>query len=89
MTPREIVLEQIHFRETRPVPYTLPFEQDVGARLDAHYGSPTWRKRLVRYLVQSGGVAKPPREQLDATHYRDAFGTVCGFRGHHTHLSPP
>ena len=76
MTPREIVLEQIHFRETHPVPYTLPFEQDVGARLDAHYGGPAWRKRLVRYLAQSGTVAKPPREQLDATHYRDAFGTV-------------
>jgi uroporphyrinogen decarboxylase len=76
MTPREIVLNQIHFRETWPVPYTLPFEPDVGKRLDAHYGSPTWRQRLVRYLVQSGGVAKPPREQIDGTHYRDAFGTV-------------
>ena len=30
MTPREIVLEQIHHRETPHIPYTLAFEQDVA-----------------------------------------------------------
>ena len=29
MTPRDIVLEQIHHRPTNPVPYTLGFEGDV------------------------------------------------------------
>lgn len=38
MTPREIVLEQIHHHTTKPVPYTLYFEEEVEKRLDQHYG---------------------------------------------------
>jgi hypothetical protein len=37
MTPRELVLEQIHHRETAQIPYTLTFEPDVGRRLDEHF----------------------------------------------------
>ena len=76
MTPREIVSDQIHFRETDEVPYTLGFEPDVGTRLDEHYGDETWRSRLIPYMAQCGGVVKPPKEELDATQHRDAFGTV-------------
>ena len=32
MTPREVVLEQIRHHETGRVPYTLAFEEEVGAR---------------------------------------------------------
>ena len=32
MTPREIVLAQIHHQEPQPVPYTLGFEGDVAER---------------------------------------------------------
>lgn len=46
MTPREIVLKQIHHRETAQIPYTLAFEQDVGTRLDEHFGGDAWRGRL-------------------------------------------
>ena len=46
MNAREIVIEQINHRETRPVPYTLGFEGDVAERLDKHYGSSEWRSRL-------------------------------------------
>ena len=35
MKPREMVLEQIHHRETHPVPYSLGFEGDVAEQLDA------------------------------------------------------
>ena len=47
MTPRDIVMEQIHHRATRPIPYTLGFEGDVAARLTQHYGNDDWRQRLV------------------------------------------
>ncbi len=76
MTPREIVLEQIHHRETREIPYTLAFEDEVGTRLDRHFGGDAWRSRLIPYIAQCGSVSRPPRQELDATHYRDAFGTV-------------
>lgn len=76
MTPREIVLAQIRHQETAQVPYTLGFEQDVGSRLDQHFGGPDWRKRLTPYVAWCGGPAKPPREQLDGMHHRDVFGTV-------------
>ena len=76
MTPREVVLEQVNFRETEEVPYTLAFEQDVGMRLDAHFGAETWRAQLIPYIGRCGSVAGIGREQLDASHHRDAFGTV-------------
>ena len=76
MTPREIVLAQIHHRETEHVPYTLGFEQSVAARLDEHFGGEAWRERLIPYIAHCGGVARPPQEQLDDTHHRDAFGTL-------------
>ena len=76
MNPREIVLEQIHHRETEQIPYTLAFEPEVEVRLDEHYGGKAWRERPIRYIVHCGSVASPPNEQIDAAHYRDAFGTV-------------
>ncbi len=76
MKPRDIVLDQIHHHETVPVPYTLAFEQDVGERLDEHFGGAAWRERLVPYIAQCGSVCKSTNETLDDAHYRDAFGTV-------------
>ncbi len=76
MTPREIVLEQIHHRETEQIPYTLAFEPEVGTRLDEQLGGEAWRERLIPYIAQRGGVARSTKEELDVTHHRDAFGTV-------------
>jgi len=76
MTPCEIVLEQIHHRETAEIPYTLAFEPEVGSRLDQHFGGDAWRSRLAPYIVQCGSVARLPNEKIDDTHHRDAFGTV-------------
>jgi len=76
MKPRDIVLEQIHHRETGPVPYTLDFEEDVGLRLDEHFAGKAWRERLVRYMAHCGTVASRASETIDDTHARDAFGTV-------------
>ena len=76
MKPRDIVLDQIHHKETVPVPYTLPFEQDVGERLDEHFGGEAWREKLAPYIVRCGGIYKSTNEKLDDEHHRDAFGTV-------------
>ncbi len=56
MTPREIVLNQINHRETAEIPYTLPFEDEVGERIDRHYDSAAWRKRIKPYVVTVGAV---------------------------------
>ncbi len=76
MKPRDIVLEQIHHRQTDSVPYTLGFEEDVGRRLDEHFGSEAWRERLVAYMTHCGAVAGNASEKIDDTLYRDAFGSV-------------
>ena len=76
MKPREIVFEQIHHRDTSPVPYTLAFEQDVGIRLDEHYGGEDWRERIVPYIKPCGSVIASGDEAIDDAHYRDAFGTI-------------
>lgn len=70
------MLAQVGHQETDQVPYTLAFEEEVGARLDAHFGGPEWRQRVVPYIAPCGGVTHQPQEHLDATHYRDCFGTV-------------
>ena len=76
MTPRQVVLEQIYHRETDRVPYTLAFEEEVGARIDRHFGGDAWRGQLIPYITHCGSVARSPNQELDATHYRDAFGTI-------------
>ena len=76
MKPRDIALGQIHHRETDPVPYTLGYEADVGARLDEHFGGDAWRQKFIPYIAHCGGVTRSVDEKIDETHHRDAFGTV-------------
>jgi len=89
MTPREIVLEQIHHRATAPVPYTLGFEGDVGERLDAHYGSAAWRDDLVPYIARCGGVDTRRHESLDEARDRDLFGSIWRIDRRPFHLEQP
>jgi len=44
MTPRDIVLEQLHHRETSPVPFKLDFEGDVARNAS-----------MATMMVQRGG----------------------------------
>ncbi|MFH1708518.1 MAG: uroporphyrinogen decarboxylase family protein [Planctomycetota bacterium] len=76
MKPRDIVLGQIRHHDTVPVLYTLGFEPDVEARLNAHFGGDAWHKKLVPYMASCGGVCKSANVKIDDTHHRDAFGTV-------------
>jgi len=89
MTPREIVLNQIRHRETHPVPYTLPFEEDVGRRLDEHYGGPGWRERIVPFIVGAGAVDTDPKTRIDEAHERDAFGGIWRIDKRPWHLEKP
>lgn len=90
MKPRDIVCAQIRHQETAVVPYTLPFEESVGARLDAHYGGLAWRKRLTPYIVSVGAVDTDPKHPIDETHYRDGYGGVwrCDRRPFHLEQPP-
>ena len=89
MTPRETILSQINHRETRPVPYTLAFEDNVAEQLDRHYGSPSWRERVEQYMVSCGGIDRRRSEPVSDTHSRDVFGTLWRMDRRPFHLEEP
>ncbi|MEW6355204.1 MAG: uroporphyrinogen decarboxylase family protein [Planctomycetota bacterium] len=89
MTPRDMILSQIHHKETKPVPYTLPMEKDVGDRLDAHYGGPDWRKRLATYIVRVQAVQTNERTPIDATYSRDPYDAIWRMDRRPHHLEKP
>ena len=76
MTYRDIILEQIHHKETRPVPFTLGFEGDVANRLDQYYGGTEWRKKLIPYMVSVGVVDTMMRRHIDEIHEQDPYGVI-------------
>ena len=89
MTPREIVLEQIHHRPTSPVPYTLGFEGDVAERITRHYGGDSWRERLVPYIVGCAGIDRRKQEPIDEGRTRDLFGSVWRTDRRPFHMEEP
>ena len=91
MKPRDFVLEQIHHRETRPIPFTLGFEGDVAERLDAHYGGPAWREKLTPYIVHVSIIGEDwlGDQKVDERRSRDAFGTVWRSDLRPAHLETP
>ena len=89
MTPRELVLEQIEHRPSKPIPYTLGFEGDVEERITRHYGSDSWRKRLVPYIVGCCGIDRRKQEAIDEGRTRDLFGSVWRTDRRPFHLEEP
>ncbi len=89
MKPRDIVLQQIHHHETRPIPFTLGFEEGVQERMDAHYGGTAWRDQVPRYIVGVSTVDATREQTIDERSYRDAFGTVWRTDGRPRHLEQP
>lgn len=74
---REVVLEQINHRQTTPVLYTLIVEEEVGEKLDVHYGGPEWRTRLTPYLAYvPSGVTSFHHEPIGDGLARDIYGAV-------------
>jgi len=77
MKARDVVLEQIHHRETKPVPYSLSFEGDVSERLDEHYGTPAWRDRLRTFIKSTAVVDNRKRRDSEREGlYRDLYGAL-------------
>lgn len=89
MTPRDIVLDAIHHRQSPVVPYTLAFEGDVAERLDHHYGGTVWRERIVPYMVNIHAVATDHKDVVDATHNRDLYGGLWRTDRRPWHLETP
>jgi uroporphyrinogen decarboxylase len=75
LTPRELVIARIQHQETALTPYTLGFEGDVAARLDAHYGSAAWRGLLDNAIRHAPGVNLVVDQAVQPL-YRDHFGST-------------
>jgi len=75
MKPREIVISSFRFEETGETPYWIPFEPEVGQRLDEYYGSSTWREKLVPYMYGQhyGGYEQETGEKGII---KDVFGSI-------------
>jgi uroporphyrinogen decarboxylase len=90
MTPRQIVLEQIHHRETAEVPYTCPVDEEVAGRLDTYYGTRQWRDRLKPYIESVTVVDTMKKVPTDRTGvHRDLFGTLWRLDQRPFHLESP
>ncbi|MFW5868043.1 MAG: hypothetical protein ACOCX2_09520, partial [Armatimonadota bacterium] len=74
MTPRERIVAAIEHRETDYVPYVIPIDPEVRERLDRHYGSEDWARRIQGFF-QSAGV-NWGTEDKGSGRWTDAFGVV-------------
>ncbi|MEA3400397.1 MAG: uroporphyrinogen decarboxylase family protein [Armatimonadota bacterium] len=74
MSPRERIIAAIEHRETEYVPYAIPIDPEVVERLNAHYGSEHWRKRIHSF-VHSAGVQWRDGGPGDGR-WTDKFGVV-------------
>jgi uroporphyrinogen decarboxylase len=84
-----MVLNQIRHKDTPEVPYTLAFEEEVGRRVDAHYGSAAWRDRIKPYIVGVGAVDTDFKEAIDDRYVRDAYGGIWRQDVRPWHLEKP
>lgn len=89
MTPREIVLDAIAHQETPQVPYTFSFEEVVGAKLDAHYGSSAWRDEIKQYIVWTSAVDTDLKTVIDERFVRDGYGGIWRQDCRPWHLEKP
>ena len=89
MTHREYVLAAIDHEQTNRVPYTLDFEDEPAADLDAYLGSPAWRGRLQNCMHGVGYVDAVSETPIDGAHYRDAFGSEWRGDKRPFHLEKP
>ena len=77
MTPRDIVLAQIHHRQTDLIPFSISFEGDVATRLDAYYGSQDWRADVNPYFEFGSAVDTDRKYPTDRPGYvTDPYGSL-------------
>lgn len=89
MNHRDYILAAINHEQTDRVPYTLDFEPEPAADLDAYYGSPDWRDRLRNYIMYAGWIDTVAEKPIDDAHYRDAFGSEWRGDRRPFHLEKP
>lgn len=89
MTPKEILQAVLAHREADVVPYTFAAETEVEWRLDAHYGSTDWRRRLARYMSFPLHVDTRQERPVDELHARDAYGSLWRMDKRPWHLDKP
>ncbi|MDP6629471.1 MAG: uroporphyrinogen decarboxylase family protein [Kiritimatiellia bacterium] len=78
MKPRDIILSQINHQETDLIPYTLPIDNGLGEKLDAHYGNAQWRDRLKPFMqnVNVVDTMKGMWDNCESNLNRDLYGTL-------------
>ncbi len=89
MTPKEIVLDQIHHKSTPKTPYTLSYEETIGRQIDEHYGSAEWRSSFVPYIVGVGAVDTDYKKDIGDGRVRDAYGGIWRTDRRPWHLESP
>lgn len=89
MKLRDVVFDQIAHRETPEVPYSLGFEDNVGAQLDEYYGGPAWRERLKPYIVGVGAVDTDLKVPINDRYARDGYGGIWRQDRRPWHLEKP
>ena len=89
MIPREAIFEILAHHTIRPVPYTLPMEMEVAARLDDWYQGADWRSRLTPYILSVSAVDTDVKTPISATHVRDGYGGIWRTDRRPWHLETP
>lgn len=77
MSPRDKVKKCLRFEPVDKTPYWFTFDPEVGLRLDQHYGSASWRDKIVPYMFGQhyGGYE---REGEEKGTFHDVFGSIIG-----------
>lgn len=76
MKPKDVVLSRIRHEETDRTPYSLHMEESVAARLERHYGTDTWKRRLVPYIQAVAAVDTNRQVPADNGRMRDPYGGI-------------
>ena len=86
---RQRVLDQIHHRETQPLPYRLGIEEGVSARLDAHYGTDAWRGLIQNAISGVGLPGTVVDQSAEGEYTTDFYGSRWQINRRPFHLVAP
>jgi len=76
-TLRQLVIDQLEFRETAPVPYAgLAFCEPVARALDEHYGSDAWRAAVHNAIRSCAALRLQPHDGTRKEIYTDEYGVT-------------
>lgn len=78
MSWRDDILTVMQHKEVHPVPFNMKgIDDGIAQRMDEHYGTTDWRKKLVPYIAGIGGVPWTLHtEKIDERHTYDIYGGI-------------